>query len=61
VETVIEEPPQEQFRKKIDYYGKEYAEKIKKNPLDEALNYAKCVSSIKYTNKGNLSENKLFG
>lgn len=60
-QTVQEENPIEVFRNKIDYYGKDYSEKIKKNPLEEALNYAKCVSTIKYTNKGNLSENKLFG
>jgi hypothetical protein len=45
----------------MDYHGKEYSEKIKKNPLEEALNYAKCVSTIKYTNKDNVIENKLFG
>ena len=52
-ENVVEESPLDAFRKKIDYFGKEYSEKIKKSPLDEALNYAKCVSTIKYTNKGN--------
>ena len=45
----------------MDYYGKEYSEKIKKDPMEEALNYAKCVSTIKFTNKGNSKENKLFG
>lgn len=25
------------------------------------MNYAKCISSIKYTNRGNPKENKLFG
>ena len=59
--AVVEENPVETFRKKVDYYGKEYSEKIKKNPMEEALNYAKCISSIKFTNKGNAKENKLFG
>lgn len=61
VEQVQEENPIQAFRNKIDYYGKEYSQKIKKSPLEEALNYAKCVSTIKYTNKGNARENKLFG
>ena len=56
-----EQNPIEAFRKKIDYYGKDYSEKIKKNPSEEAFNYAKCVSSIKFTNKGSINENKLFG
>lgn len=34
---------------------------MKKNPLEEALVYAKNVSTIKYTNKGNAAENKVFG
>ena len=49
------------FRKKIDYFGKDYSERVKKNPLEEALSFAKNVSTIKYTNKGNQTENKLFG
>ena len=36
-------------------------ERVKANPLEEALNYAKNVSTIKYTNKDNARENKLFG
>jgi hypothetical protein len=50
----------EAFRKKIDYYGKDYAEKIKEDPMKEALNYAKNVASIIYTNKNNKEENKYF-
>eukprot|EP00919_Chromeraceae_sp_WS-2016_P041802 GHVR01099529.1.p1 GENE.GHVR01099529.1~~GHVR01099529.1.p1 ORF type:complete len:275 (-),score=25.64 GHVR01099529.1:669-1493(-) len=49
------------FRKKIDYYGKEYAETIKNNPFDEAFIYAKNVVSAKYVNKDNHQENKHFG
>ena len=61
VEEVVEESPVEAFHKKIDYSGNEYAERVKKDPMQEALVYAKNISSIKYTNKGNLNENRLFG
>jgi hypothetical protein len=61
VESGVEESPLDAFRKKIDYFGKEYSERVKKNPLEEALAYAKNVSTINYTNKGNAIENKLFG
>ena len=48
------------FRKKIDYFGKEYAEKIKANPVEEAYVYSRNISSAKYVNKGNVKENKLY-
>ena len=53
-------PPLEAFRKKIDYFGLEYAEKIKGDPMAEALVYAKNVASAKYINKENVKENKLY-
>lgn len=58
---VEELPPAEAFRKKIDYYGKEYAESIKADPMTEALNYAKNITSARYINKDNLKENKNYG
>ena len=51
----------EAFRKKIDYYGKDYAESIKADPLKEAFTYAKNVTSGRFINKANAKENKIFG
>lgn len=50
----------EAFRKKIDYFGKEYAESIKADPMKEALNYANNVTSARYINKKNQKQNKIY-
>ena len=58
-EEVEELSPLETFRKKIDYYGKEFKETVGANPMEEALKWSKNVASAKFTNKKNLRENKL--
>lgn len=55
-----EVPAIDSFKKKIDYDGVEYTEKIKNDPLAEAFVYAKNITSARYYNKDNLKENKLY-